>query len=580
MKLSDFKLGTKLGAAFFAVVLLTVFMGIFAIIQLGKLNHETEEIAAHLLPSIKVLGQIRIDANRIRRAEGDHALSDEAAEKAGDEKWIGESRKSMDEHVAAYEKLISADDERKLYEQFKLRRDAYFAVQQKFLALSSQGEKSAAETKALFHGESRATFNAMAETLGKLVDTNDADSAEAHRAAKAAYSKARTVTLAILFGSVLVAGALAWWITRLVTQPLKQAVAAAGRIAQGDLSVDIAAEGKDETAQLLIALAQMKESLAKVVSAVRSNADSVATASGQIAQGNHDLATRTEEQASALQQTAASMEELSSTVRQNSDNARQASQLAQTASDVAGKGGDVVGQVVQTMQGINDSSKRIADIIGVIDGIAFQTNILALNAAVEAARAGEQGRGFAVVAGEVRNLAQRSAEAAKEIKSLITASVERVEMGTVLADKAGTTMHQIVDSIRRVADIMGEISAATVEQSSGVSQVSDAVGQMDQVTQQNAALVEESTAAAESLKTQARQLVEVVAVFKMSAAGSQAAAAPPEAGMAVPFERRSPNRATNVARAAFGKKPAVAANGAAHAQPVAAKTGTGDWREF
>ncbi len=259
----------------------------------------------------------------------------------------------------------------------------------------------------------------------------------------------------------------------------------------------------------------MQDNLARVVGAVRVNAESVATASAQIAAGNNDLSARTEAQASALQETAASMEELGATVKQNADNARQANQLALQASGVAVDGGEVVSQVVDTMRGINESSRKIADIISVIDGIAFQTNILALNAAVEAARAGEQGRGFAVVASEVRSLAQRSAGAAKEIKSLINASVERVEHGTTLVDKAGTTMQEVVASIRRVTDIMGEISAASGEQQAGVGQITEAMGQMDRATQQNAALVEESAAAAESLRAQALQLVEAVAVFKL-----------------------------------------------------------------
>ena len=286
------------------------------------------------------------------------------------------------------------------------------------------------------------------------------------------------------------------------------------RIAAGDLSVAIALKPHDQTS-LLHAIKSMRDAFTGIVGRVRQGSESVATASSEIAHGNMDLSQRTEEQASALEQTAASMEQLSATVRQNADNAKQANQLAQGASSVAIQGGEVVGQVVETMKGINDSSKKISDIIGVIDGIAFQTNILALNAAVEAARAGEQGRGFAVVASEVRSLAGRSADAAKEIKRLIHDSVERVERGTALVDSAGSTMTEVVSSIRRVTDIMGEITAASIEQSQGVAQVGDAVTQMDKATQQNAALVEESAAAAESLKVQAAQLVDVVAVFKL-----------------------------------------------------------------
>ncbi len=313
-----------------------------------------------------------------------------------------------------------------------------------------------------------------------------------------------------------------------------------------------------DTTSLLARLREMQESLSRVVAGVRENSEAVATASAQIAQGNNDLSQRTEEQASALEETAASMEQLSATVKQNADNASEANALAQGASVIAIKGGEVVGQVVDTMKAINAGSKKIADIIGVIDGIAFQTNILALNAAVEAARAGEQGRGFAVVASEVRSLAGRSANAAKEIKSLIGASVQRVEQGTALVDQAGATMTEVVNSIKRVTDIMVEISAASTEQSAGVCHVGEAVGQMDQVTQQNAALVEESAAAAESLRVQALRLVQTVEVFKLaqsSPAHEPAAPLAPRAAAArvgSGVKRRSPQRAKAASRPAWG----------------------------
>ena len=297
-----------------------------------------------------------------------------------------------------------------------------------------------------------------------------------------------------------------------------EAASLAQSVAHGDLSQPIGLKTGD-THSMMAQFKIMQESLSEVVGSVRQGAESVATASVQIAQGNHDLSARTESQASVLEETAASMEQLGSQVKQNADSARQANQLALNASTVAVKGGEVVGQVVETMKGINDASHKISDIISVIDGIAFQTNILALNAAVEAARAGEQGRGFAVVATEVRSLAGRSAEAAKEIKSLINASVERVEQGTVLVDQAGSTMQEVVSSIKRVTDIMGEISTASAEQSIGVAQVGEAITQMDQVTQQNAALVEEMAAAADSLKSQAQELVQTVSVFKLSQRG-------------------------------------------------------------
>ncbi|MDE2297436.1 MAG: methyl-accepting chemotaxis protein, partial [Burkholderiales bacterium] len=363
------------------------------------------------------------------------------------------------------------------------------------------------------------------------------------------YARSQQLTLGLLATALLLGIGLAYAITRHLLRQLGgepgTAAAVAKAVAEGDLTTHIQL-GVGDTQSLLARLASMQRGLVDAVTNVRQGSESVAIASAQIAQGNHDISLRTEQQASALQQTAATMEELGSTVRNNADNANQANQLALGASTVAVKGGAVVGQVVDTMKGINDSSKRIADIIGVIDSIAFQTNILALNAAVEAARAGEQGRGFAVVAAEVRNLAQRSAEAAKEIKVLIHTSVERVAQGTALVDQAGQTMEEIVRAIKRVTDIVGEISTASTEQSSGVAQVCQAVSEMDQATQQNAVLIEQRAAAAESMKQQAQQLVEAVAVFKLCQQTRSRSAA---ASAAIPtVERRGPNRAANVTR--------------------------------
>jgi methyl-accepting chemotaxis protein-1 (serine sensor receptor) len=349
-----------------------------------------------------------------------------------------------------------------------------------------------------------------------LMDIQLKEAKVEYDAAAARYSTTRAWSIAAIVAGVLFAVLFGWSLILGISRSLREALDVAIAVGQGDLSHSIHQDGKDEVAQVLIALSGMQGSLSKVVASVRQGSEAVSTASAEIAQGNHDLSARTESQASALEQTAASMEQLSATVKQNADNARQANQLAMSASDTAIQGGEVVAQVVETMRHINDSSKRIFDIISVIDGIAFQTNILALNAAVEAARAGEQGRGFAVVASEVRSLAGRSAAAAKEIKTLIGASVDRVEAGSRLVDQAGSTMEEVVRSIIRVTDIMGEISAASNEQSAGVSQVGEAVMQMDQVTQQNAALVEEMAAAASSLKAQAQELVETVAVFKLT----------------------------------------------------------------
>ena len=322
---------------------------------------------------------------------------------------------------------------------------------------------------------------------------------------------------AIVF-AILLAAAATVYLVRAITGPLGAAVGLARRVADGDLSARIEVDSRNEFGQLLGALRDMTASLSGIVGEVRSGSDVIATASSQIAAGNMDLSSRTEQQASAIEETAASVEELTTTVRQNADNARQANNLAATASDVATRGGAVVAEVVDTMGAINESARKIVDIIAVIDGIAFQTNILALNAAVEAARAGEQGRGFAVVASEVRNLAQRSASAAKEIKALITDSVDKVDSGSRLVGQAGATMEDIVQSVRRVADIMAEITAATSEQSAGIEQIHQAISQMDQVTQQNAALVEEAASAAQSLQESAAGLAERVSVFRVEEA--------------------------------------------------------------
>ena len=363
----------------------------------------------------------------------------------------------------------------------------------------------------------------MERGIDALVKIQVDDARTGYDEAAKRYTAIRAVSMAAIAVGLLFAVLFGSWMVRSITRELGgepgQAAELARSVAAGDLSARVALRAGDSTS-LMAQLKEMQVRLAGVVGSVRANSESVATASAQIAQGNLDLSQRTEEQASVLEKTAASMEELSATVRQNADNATQANQLALHASNVATQGREVVGQVVDTMRAINDSSKRIADIIGVIDGIAFQTNILALNAAVEAARAGEQGRGFAVVASEVRSLAGRSADAAREIKSLISTSVERVEQGTALVDHAGATMTDVVSSIQRVTDIVSEISVASAEQSAGVVQVATAVSQMDQVTQQNAALVEESAAAAESLKAQAKELVRVVAVFKLAPEGS------------------------------------------------------------
>jgi methyl-accepting chemotaxis protein len=369
--------------------------------------------------------------------------------------------------------------------------------------------------------------------INSLIQTQLDEAAKANDKSRSTYEMVRLVCLSGMALGLILAAIVGAMLVKGIVHPLDEAVRIAGAVAAGDLTQDIRVRANDETGHLMRALNEMNAGLARLVGRVRAGTDTIASASGEIATGNLDLSTRTEQQAASLERTAASMEELTSTVRQNADNARQANVLAQSASAVAAKGGTVVTQVVSTMGAINTSATRIADIIGVIDGIAFQTNILALNAAVEAARAGEQGRGFAVVASEVRNLAQRSAAAAKEIKELIADSVEKVNHGSALVDQAGATMGEIVGSINRVTDIMAEIMAASQEQSIGIEEVNRAIVQMDQTTQQNASLVEEATAAAQALREEAESLALAVGEFRLDAqaAGMRRTAATHPVGM-------------------------------------------------
>ena len=515
----NLNLGARLGAGFGLTLLLLVIVTGIGLRGIARVEQGLNDVVKVNNVQGNYAGDLRIAINQVAITSRDIVLITDVAEM----RILNEAlQKSFADYAAAEKKLgdmFAADptttaQEKELFERVGTLKAAALPKIEAVVRLGLANNSE--EATPLLMKEAKPATTAWLNATIELSDLEEKLTDEAAAEAERAYDNARNSMLVGSALALLLGVGTAIWLTRSITVPIGQALTVAQTVAQGDLSSRIEVSGRDETGRLLAALKAMNENLTRIVGTVRNGSDSIATGSAQIAGGNADLSQRTEEQASALQQTAASMEQLGSTVRQNADNARQANQLALGASDVAVKGGEVVARVVDTMKGIHESSRKIADIIAVIDGIAFQTNILALNAAVEAARAGEQGRGFAVVAGEVRNLAQRSAEAAKEIKSLITTSVERVEQGSTLVDQAGSTMDEVVTAIRRVTDLMGEISSASAEQSAGVAQVGDAVSQMDQVTQQNAALVEESAAAADSLKQQAQALVSAVAAFKLA----------------------------------------------------------------
>ncbi|MGJ7535769.1 MULTISPECIES: methyl-accepting chemotaxis protein [unclassified Variovorax] len=515
MNLKNLKIGTRLGLGFAVVLLLMLVIAITGVLRLASVGNATEDMMQNALVKERL-------ANRWSNLLGPAIVNSFAMVKATDPKAVAYFEKArVDKSVLItpvqkkLEELLTSPEEKKLYAGAAEVR--VFAVETiaKINKLKTEGKNE--EAMEMADNQWAPALVVYEEAVAKLAAHQRDRIDELAKGIEANHTTGET-TLLVLSGIALVLGALfAWRLTLGIVRPLGHAVEVAETVAAGDLSMHIEVESRDETGQLMHALREMNASLAKVVGEVRTGTDTIATASGQIAAGNQDLSSRTEEQASSLEQTAASMEELTSTVKQNADNARQANQLAVSASEVAVKGGSVVSQVVDTMGSIDASSKKIVDIIGVIDGIAFQTNILALNAAVEAARAGEQGRGFAVVASEVRSLAQRSAAAAKEIKTLIGDSVEKVEEGSKQVEEAGRTMEEIVGSVKRVTDIMGEITAASQEQTSGIEQINQAITQMDQVTQQNAALVEEASAAAQSLQEQASSLVQAVSVFKLDA---------------------------------------------------------------
>ena len=507
-------IGQRLALAFALVLLITSAIAAVSVWRLSSLQGTSKNIATVELQR-SMLAQrwaAQINTNWVR------ALASLKTQDAGYfdalQKEMGATSKAISEDQKQLEVLLVGDQARQLMADAATARSHYLDARAALIHRQKAGDAiSDAVDRDLrpLANNYLAAVNAVAEYAHHILAQVQAEADAAARASEFAITAAAVVS--ILLGIVL-----ALSVTRSITVPLRHGVQAAERIAQGDLSTRVLVEGRDETAQMLQALAHMRSHLARVVGQVRDGAEGVANASAQISLGDNDLSARTESQASSLEETAASMEQLSVAVKHNADSAAQANQLAAQASTVASQGGVVVAQVVDTMRGINESSRRISDIIGVIDGIAFQTNILALNAAVEAARAGEQGRGFAVVATEVRSLAGRSADAAREIKSLINASVTRVEQGSVLVDKAGSTMTEVVHAIRRVTALMGEISSASHEQASGVAQVGEAVKHMDLVTQKNAALVEQIAAAASSLQTQSEDLVQTVAVFQLDGA--------------------------------------------------------------
>ncbi|MFY2594019.1 methyl-accepting chemotaxis protein [Achromobacter xylosoxidans] len=427
---------------------------------------------------------------------------------------IDTNRKTIDQALETLRPLFRTEDERQKLRLLEDVRGRYVKSFQGVGALLKRGERDAARQRLL--EETLPLLDGLQDRVIEISRIQSAEMVDAGADSQRVIDNAGMLNLILSAMAVVLGGLFAWRVSKSITAPLAQAVSVAETVARGDLGQPILAVTRDETGRLLRALHDMQDKLAGAVRTIRAGSETISSAAGQIAAGNTDLSSRTEEQAASLEETAASMEELASTVKQNADNARQANQLAASASEVAQRGGAVVSAVVSTMGDISASSRKISEIVSVIDGIAFQTNILALNAAVEAARAGEQGKGFAVVAGEVRSLAQRSAQAAREVKTLIEASVSKVAEGAGQAENAGTTMQEVVASVKRVTDIMGEIAAASQEQASGIEQVNRAVSQMDEVTQQNAALVEEAAAAAGSMQDQAHALVRAVGVFRLS----------------------------------------------------------------
>ncbi|WP_323660084.1 methyl-accepting chemotaxis protein [Pectobacterium versatile] len=512
----NIKIGSRLFLGFGLLILLTLTLSSISYYFMKNIGAEFDEVTEDRMVKVDMLRDIQDVLNTNVRTLRDIILlpADRTQEKQELKATIVKTTDTASEIYKKLDGMVNSEHARELFNQLIDIRKQYSLSINKAIGYAMEDEDALA-TELVFGDIAKIQAVYFAK-LSEFTELQVSFVDHAKQVTRTYITNALLWMLVLSIFSTALGCLTAWSLTRSVTVPLSTALSSAKRISAGDLSGSIDVNSRDETGLLLEEMKEMQAALTRMVIGVRNNAESVATASMQIAQGNADLSSRTEEQASALEETSSTMTQLGMTVKNNADNARQANVLAQNASTVALQGGNVVNDVVGTMKSINESSRSIADIINVIDSIAFQTNILALNAAVEAARAGEQGRGFAVVAGEVRNLAQRSAEAAKEIKNLITASVERVELGSVLVNKAGETMQQVVMSIRQLSDTVSEISSASAEQSTGVEQVGIAVSQMDQTTQQNAALVEESAAAAQSLKEQADQLVREVSVFRIA----------------------------------------------------------------
>ncbi|MGX9716352.1 methyl-accepting chemotaxis protein [Janthinobacterium lividum] len=568
MSLTQFKIGTRLGIGFAVVLGLLVAVLLVGLYSMGQLSARTHDIVADKNVKMAAANTMSDNVRNITLAITSIVVAPTEALVQAELAKIGEARKKYGAAKETLQKKISTDKETALMAELDAALKSGAPLNNKVIELRNAGQTE--EAIAFLTQQAAPSLKRVLGALDSLVAYEGEQAAQAATDAETLSASARASMIALGSVAVLLGAFVAWIITRSITRPINAAVGVAETVASGDLSSHIVVNSSDETGRLLGALKAMNDSLLGVVAQVRNGTDAISTASSEIAAGNLDLSSRTEEQASSLEETASAMEELTSTVKQNADNARQANQLAKSASEVAVRGGSIVSQVVDTMGTINESSKKIVDIIGVIDGIAFQTNILALNAAVEAARAGEQGRGFAVVATEVRNLAQRSAGAAKEIKELIAASVANVDTGSRLVNEAGQTMGDIVDSIVRVTDIMGEITSATHEQTIGIEQINMAIAQMDEVTQQNAALVEEAAAASQSMQEQAGELAHVVGFFKTgNHVASAPKLAPVRAAPATPAIAR-PAAKPAPARKAVAAAPARRSNAAAESE----------WEEF